>query len=448
MANTAQAPPDAIARVIRASYDHCLVGLADVVGLTSDDQVELSANGCYLTTADGTEYLDCFAGLGVFNLGHRHPEVIKAVTEQMNRMPLNAWTFFHNIPLAELAEALAAVAPGKLTRTSVFNSSSESMDIALKTARLATGRKRFIGCWEAYHGNTMGAQSVSGQRFLRAAIEPLLDTDLVTYGDIDSLRKVASVEHAAIVLEPIQGQVNRIPPPDYFRQVRALCDELGILLIDDETQTGLGRTGKLFGIQNYDVAPDLMVLGKALSGGVVPISVVMYTEEIANKLGTSAAFYHGTTFGGNELACAAAKTAIHVMLKDHIPEHVTKLGAYLQQQLAQIYHDNQRFLREYRGMGFVGVLEFKETRDAFWFNRQMLQKHKIMLFMTPRGDDPSAVTNLKIMPPLIAQQAEIDRLLQALRASFASLAQVTPAEFEAMLQKIMSNRLVREAMAP
>src|SRR5689334_13035766 len=256
---------DSLIEDTAAAYrDHLSPSLPNLLKFMGYGTLGQSADGMYLTDIEGNRWLDFLGGLGVFSLGHRHPKVVAAVREQLERMPLTIPIFFNRLQ-AELAELLAGVLPGRLQYSFFCCSGTEAVEGALKLARVYTGRTEVISAERAYHGKTLGALSASGRELYKAPFEPLVpDFRQVPFGDLDALDAAITDRTAAVMLEPIQGEggVN-VPPADYLAGVRRLCTERGALFIADEVQTGFGRTGKMFAVEHYGVEPDLMCLAKA-----------------------------------------------------------------------------------------------------------------------------------------------------------------------------------------
>ncbi|MFN2460717.1 MAG: aspartate aminotransferase family protein [Candidatus Velthaea sp.] len=293
----------------------------------SGSPVEVSARGCTITDHAGKTYLDFAGGYGVFTLGHRHPAVVDAVRRQLDAMALSGRTMFNPL-MGRLARRLAELTPGDLQISFFANSGAEAVEGALKLARAATKRAKIVATHDAYHGKTFGALSASGRAYFQKAYAPLLaDVVHVPFGDAAALERELEAA-AAFIVEPVQGEggVN-IPPAGYLREVRALCDAAGALLIADEVQTGLGRCGVRFGCDIDGVVPDVMTLAKGLSGGVIPIGAYIARPAVWNAAYAQAPLMHTSTFGGNELACAAALAALDVLVNDDLAANAAARGA-------------------------------------------------------------------------------------------------------------------------
>jgi putrescine aminotransferase len=248
-------------------------GLMRLVAFMGFDKVEVSSDGSIIRDNLGNEYIDCLGGFGVYSLGHRHPKIIAAMKEQLEKIPFPSKVLL-NEPLALLAEKLAEITPGKLQYTFVCNSGTEATEGALKIARLAKGKPGVIYTDNSFHGKTLGSLSVTGREKYQKMSRPLLPgMKLIPFNDADALNDTIDKDTACFIVEPIQGEGGiNIPSNDYLPRVREICDKKGILLILDEVQTGLGRSGKLFACNHWDVAPDILTLAKALGGGVMQLA--------------------------------------------------------------------------------------------------------------------------------------------------------------------------------
>lgn len=328
--------------------------------------IEWTGQGSIIEDLMGRKLIDCLGGFGVYNMGIRHPKIVGAVMAQLERMPLSSQELLD--PLRGfLAELLGEMAPGELQDCFFINNGTDAVEGALKLARLYTKRAGFIAATGGFHGKSMGSLSVMGRAVYRKPFEPLLsDVFFVTYGDIKDLerelRKLTDLgeDIAAIILEPVQGEAGAVvPPDDYLPRVRQLCNEFGILMILDEVQTGMGRTGKVFACQHWDVTPDILCLGKALGGGVMPLSCFMSTPRIW-KVMEANPFLHSSTFGGNPLACAAGIAAINVMLEEQLPQQAAEKGAFLMKRLRALQRLHPELLKTVRGKGLLIGLEFAD----------------------------------------------------------------------------------------
>ena len=375
------------------------------------DHIEAHAEGVMLTDLEGNEYIDCLGGYGVFSLGHRHPKVVEAVKRQLDLIPLASKTFL-NKPLADLSAKLAELAPGDLQYSFISNSGAEAAEAALKIARMATGKTDFIAAHGAYHGKTMGALSVTGREVYRKPFEPMMPgASFIPFNDADAVEAAITPQTAAVILEPVQGEGGiQVPSADYFPRVREICDRRGVLLIADEVQTGLGRTGKLFALEHWNVNPDIMTLAKALGGGVMPIGATLATPAIWNKVFHENPFIHTTTFGGGEMACAAALAALEVTLEEDLPARAAENGAYFLAGLKQITAQHPKLLKEARGLGLMLGVEFTDSDIGKLVIGTMVHRGVIAAYTL---NNPKVI---RFEPPLIITRAQIDQVLTVFAA--------------------------------
>lgn len=326
--------------------------------------IEWEGEGSVIYDLFGRKYIDFLGGYGIYNMGIRHPKIVKAVQTQLNRMPLNSQELLEPLRGA-LAQLLAELAPGDLQECFFINNGTDAIEGAMKLARLYTGKSGFISTLKGFHGKSLGSLSLMGKAEYRKPFEPLLDNiHFVPFGNITEfeheLKKLQAIGAgiAGFVVEPIQGEAGAVvPPDDYFPKVRALCDKYGILLIADEVQTGMGRTGKPFALEHWNVVPDILCLGKSLGGGVMPLSAFMSSRKIWKKLEENP-FLHTTTFGGNPLACAAGIAAINVMLEEKLPEQAARKGAFLLTKLKKLQKKYSKIFLDVHGKGLLIGMDF------------------------------------------------------------------------------------------
>jgi len=375
----------------------------------SGSPVEVRAQGCTVYDQNGKAYLDFAGGYGVFTLGHSHPKVIEAVKAQMDLMSLSGKTMF-NVVLGRASRRLAELAPGDLQISFFANSGAEAVEGAIKLAKVATKRQKIVATTNAYHGKTLGALSASGREYFRSEYQPLLPHfEHVPYGDAAVLEE-ALKDAAAFIVEPVQGEGGVIiPAAGYLRAVREICDRAGALFIADEVQTGLGRCGMLFGCNRDGVVPDVMTLAKGLSGGIIPVGAYIARPSVWNAAYAKAPLMHTSTFGGNELACAAALAAMNVLVEDarmrglQLLEGARKLGAKY-----------PTIVREVRGLGLLVGVEL--TNEGY--GGAMIPE------MLKAGVTAAWTLNLqrviRLEPPLIVTAEEVDRALGALSAGLSA----------------------------
>jgi putrescine aminotransferase len=404
--------------VIDAYANHVNPGLARLMAFAGFP-VEVSAEGAYVTSETGERYLDFLGGYGVFALGHRHPKVVEAVKRQLDLMPLSARAFFNPVAAA-LAERLGALAPGDLQYAFFVNSGAEAVEAALKFARAATGRPRFVAAEGGYHGKTFGALSVTGRERFKIPFEPLLqEVTLVPFGDLDALAAALGPDVAAVILEPIQGEGGIIEAPNgYLAAAAEAARKHGALFIADEVQTGLGRTGELFACQAEGVEPDLMTLAKALGGGVMPIGATLGTSEVWDKVFAENPLLHTSTFGGNPLACAAALATLEVIEAENLTEAAKTKGVRLKAGLQDIANNQAELIGEVRGRGLMLGVEFREDEVGELVVAQLLKRGMFVAY---------TLNNRRVLrfePPLNVTEAEIDAALDKFEAAVQETAEL------------------------
>lgn len=364
--------------------------------------------GARLWDDAGNEYIDCVGGQGAANLGHCHPAIVAALAAQSQTL-ISCPEIFHNDVRARLLARLTALAPGTMPRAFLCNSGAEAVEAALKFARLLTGRREIIATMRGFHGRTMGALSATWEPKYRQPFEPLVpDYRHVPFDSIEALDEAIGPETAAVLLEVVQGEGGVRPASaDYLREARRLCHERGALLVIDEVQTGLGRTGRLFACEHFGLEPDLLCLAKSIAGGL-PMGAVLLRAGLAD-LPTSS---HGSTFGGNPLACAAALAALDVLEAERLPERSAELGAWLLDELRARLGDSPT-VREVRGLGLLVGLELK-TRVTLLLQR--LQTRGILAL-------PAGPTVLRLLPPLVIERADLERVVAVLEAELGASAE-------------------------
>ena len=320
-----------------------------------------SGSGSRVVDVFGKEYVDLMAGWGVTCIGHSHPALVRAIAEQAGRL-MQTTNIFYTLPQLDLCDRLAELTPAPITRAFLTNSGTEAVEGALKLAHRATGRKVYVSTRSAFHGRTLGALQVIGTPKHRDPYAPLLPEQvLVPFDDLAAARRAVDASVAAFIVEPVQGEggVN-VPSPGYLRGLREICDATGALLIFDEVQTGVGRTGTWFACEHEGVDPDVMTLGKGLGGGF-PVAAFLTTERVAQ---TVALGDHGTTFGGNPLACAAANATLRVVEEEKLVARAAELGARLQQRLLEFAAANPDVAITARGRGLLQALVLRDAARA------------------------------------------------------------------------------------
>lgn len=385
------------------------------MGLAS---VEGNAEGWTITDSEGKEFIDCLGGYGMFAIGHRNKEVVAAVEHALKNIPMSGKVLF-NRPMADLAEKLAEITPGNLQYSFFVNSGTEAVEGCLKVARLATKRKKYISTYNAFHGKTFGSLTATGRDLFRDPFKPLLENfSHVEYGNIEELSKVIDNETAAVILEPIQGEGGIIIPPEgYLREVRSLCDKYGVMLIADEVQTGIGRTGTWFGVNHDGVIPDIMATAKALGGGIMPIGAITATSEAWEGL-IEAPFLHTSTFGGNQMACAAGIATIKYIEENDVLKRGADAGQYFKDGLLTIQKDYPNVIKEIRGRGMMIGIELTKEGAGGMLMSLMIDKKVIIAYTL---NNPKVI---RIEPPLIMPKNVIDHVLTKFREAVKTTSDV------------------------
>ncbi len=366
--------------------------------------VAASGKGCWLTDIDGKKYLDFLAGVAVNNLGHCHPDIVTALQKQAETL-LHCSNFYHIPQQIELAELLCENSFGD--RVFFCNSGAEANEAALKLVRKYScdnfGADRFeiIAAENSFHGRTFGTISATNQEKIRSGFAPLLPGfKFVPFGDIESIKAAITPQTCAVMLEPIQGEGGiNVPPPGYLQAVRELCNQNNLLLVFDEVQVGLGRTGKLFAYQHDGVEPDVMTLAKALAAGP-PIGTMVVREKYAAALGPGT---HGSTFGGNPLLAAAGVAAMKVYLNSNVLENSVAMGDYLREKLEEL-RQKYSFITQIRGRGLMIGMEL--SIEGGEIVKTALEQGLLI--------NCTAGKVLRFVPPLIVTQAEIDQMIDIL----------------------------------
>ncbi|HME80680.1 MAG TPA: aspartate aminotransferase family protein [Candidatus Eremiobacteraceae bacterium] len=370
--------------------------------------VETESRGVRVYDENGKSYLDFCGGYGVFTLGYMHPRVVGAVREQLNHMALSSRVFF-NARTAALAKELARIAPGDLQISFFSNSGTEAVEAALKTARLSTKRTMIVATHNAFHGKTMGSLTATGRDLLKDSFKPLVPEFChVPFGDLDALDR-ALPGAAAFIVEPVQCEGGVVVPPDgYLRGVRDLCDTHGALFIADEVQTGLGRTGYLWGVDHDDVVPDIIAAAKGLSGGVVPIGATITRHDVWMAAFGHAPLLHTSTFGGNPLACTAGLAALQVLEEEGLVQRSREMGAYMLEGASQLMARHPDVIAQVRGRGLVVGVEL--TNEGYG---GVIIPECLKLGLTA-AYTLNQQKVIRLEPPLIVTKDEIDEALALL----------------------------------
>ncbi len=389
------------AETVEMYLDHVNPYLAKLMNFAGFG-VETRAEGTKMYDQDGKSYLDFLGSYGVFALGHRHPDVVAAVKNQLDCMPLSGKTFF-NRKQAELATKLSSLTPELLQYTFFSNSGTEAVEAALKFARASTGRQEVVSTIGGYHGKTYGALAATGrEKYQKAFGEMLPGSKYAIYGDLDSASALISDQTAAVIIEIIQGEGGIILPPDgYLSGLEKLAKSAGAKFIVDEVQTGIGRTGPMFGIEREGLNPDILVLAKALGGGVMPIGATMFSAEIGEKVFSENPLAHTSTFGGNPLACAAALATLEVIERDGLCQRSEALGSRLMLGLKDATSRSD-LVTEVRGRGLMVGVEFSMDEVGELVIAQMVKRGLVAAYTL---NNPRVI---RFEPALIISEEEVD----------------------------------------
>ncbi|HSE83544.1 MAG TPA: acetylornithine transaminase [Thermodesulfobacteriota bacterium] len=366
--------------------------------------------GCWIWDAEGKKYLDLITGIAVTNLGHNHPAITAAITEQSKKL-IHVSNLFYTEPQIELAEVL--VKNSFADKVFFCNSGAEANEGAIKLARKwgeANGdRYKIVSARGSFHGRTLGALSATGQEKYQKGFKPLTGGfKFVPYGKVEPLKKALQDEKVcAVILEPIQGEKGVvIPPDDYLPKVREICTDKDVLLILDEVQVGLGRTGRLFAYEHYGIYPDIMTLAKALGGGI-PTGAVLARDKVAMYLTPGS---HGSTLGGNPLAMSSGYAVLKTILADGLLDNAAKMGAYFLDKLKTLEDKYRKLIKEVRGKGLILGIELKDKDMAKEAAKKCFEKGLLLILTEERV--------FRILPPLIVKGEEIDFALEKLDESF------------------------------
>jgi len=385
---------------------------------TSDDPIGLQvdhARGAYIYTRDKKKYLDFISGIAVTSIGHTHPAVVKAICQQATQyLHVMVYGEYIQEPQVLLAKKLASLLPASLSSVYFTNSGTEAVEGALKLAKKFTGRKRLIGFENSYHGDSHGSLSVTGRDVYRKPFYPLLpDVAFLPFNVTQSLMKIDQTV-AAVIAEPIQGEGGMIIPDRKFLQaVRARCRDVGALLILDEAQTGLGRTGSLFAMEYFKIVPDILVLAKSLGGGM-PLGAFISRPTIMKTLSTNPPLSHVTTFGGHPVSCAAGLASLNLVLAKNLVTRAKKIGEILLTSLTELAHQ-YTVIREARGLGLMIGLEFKEAELCRRFV-QRARKQGLLLGWTLHTNRV-----VRIAPPFTLSNKELKEALTIMKQALESL---------------------------
>lgn len=362
------------------------------------DLTIVRGEGATLWDDQGQAYIDCVGGQGAANLGHAHPAIIEAISEQAAKL-ISCPEMFYNDKRAELLSKLTALAPTGMGRAFLSNSGAEAVEAAFKFARYSTKRSKIVAAMRGFHGRTLGALSATWNKKYRLPFQPLVPGfQHVPYNNLERLEDAVDEDTAAVILEVVQGEGGVHPgTAKYLHGAQKLCRERGALFILDEIQTGFGRTGKMFALEHHGLEPDLLCLAKSIAGGV-PMGATL----IGERVGELSPGIHGSTFGGNPLSTAASLAALNVLEEESLPQRAAELGAYL---LAQLQKIESPLIREVRGLGLMVGVQIKQKVAPYL---QALTDSGILAL-------PAGLTVIRLLPPLVITREQIDRVVETLR---------------------------------
>jgi putrescine aminotransferase len=374
--------------------------------------------GSILKDVLGREYIDMLGGYGLYSPGIRHPKIVAAVKAQLDRSPQYSQEMLDPLR-AHLAKVISLITPGDIQYGFFANSGTEAVDGAMKLAKLSTGKKGFIATHKGFHGKSLGALSLLGKAVFREPVLPLLEgVRHVPFGDADAVEnalasaKTVGEGIAAVVAEPIQGEAGAIvPPDDYWPRLREICDAYGVLLIADEVQTGFGRTGTIFGVDHWGVTPDIMCFGKALGGGVVPMSAFFSNAKVWKCMEPNP-FMHTTTTGGNPLACAAALAQISVLFDEELTQQAAEKGEYIIARLHTLQKKYPTILKTINGRGLLLGMEFFSNDTGYQIASGLFSRRVLTA-----GTLTNSKT-IRIEPALNVPYEIIDEMLRRLGDTF------------------------------
>ena len=362
--------------------------------------------GAHVWDTNDKEYIDCMGGYGVALVGHRNERVVNAIKSQIDKI-ITVHSSLYSKTREEFLETLFKVAPHGLTQVHLNNSGAEAIEAAMKFARKFTGKKGMIAMNGSYHGKSMGALSITFNPKYRKAFQPLVDkVTFSPFGDIESLRSKIDSDTAFIVLEPIQGESGiHVAPDGFLQDVRKICDENDILLIFDEIQAGLGRTGRMWASEHWNTVPDILCIAKGIAGGV-PMGATMVRPDILDCISKGE---HSSTFGGNPLSCAAGTATLQALTQDGLISNAEKRGTMFKDGL-EVLKEKHNIIREIRGKGLMIGIELKfEVRDILM---EGIEKNLLLLY--------SGRNILRLLPPLVITEQDVIRSLEILDELFTN----------------------------
>lgn len=359
------------------------------------NEVAVEAQGATVTDSAGKVYIDCVGGYGLCNVGHNNPQVVQALTDQLAARQLFTKPLISEIQV-RTAEAIERIVPGELACSFMLSSGSEAIDCAIKLVRLHRRGKTIITAEESFHGHTFGALTASGIQSFRGAFKPLLPGFMsVPFGDIEALRQSVSNDTAAILVEPVQNEAGAIlPPKGYLQEIRDICDRRGVLMVLDEVKTGFGKTGRMFACEHDDVVPDILVLGKAMGGGLIPAGAVVARRDLWKRFSLSFSM-SASSYAGNVLACSAALATIKFINEGTLLADCEEKGKLLLRSFRSYVAEHPGILRSAAGLGLLIGIKAKNAKVALMLSQEMIRRGVLMV---PAFGDPSVIM---VEPPLV-----------------------------------------------
>lgn len=416
---------------------HLDPSLVDVLRILGFDQTYATASGCHLYDTDGEAYLDLHSGEGFASLGHNHPDVAAVLRATMDAGLVDGVQITYSVLAGMLAEALIERLPADIDAVFFASTGAEAVDSAMKFARAATGRPRLISCDSSFHGVTLGPLSLVGDDFFQEGFGPLLPgCARVPFGDLDRLEaELRQKDVAAFIVEPVQGREVTIPPLDYLRAAQELCRRYGTLFVVDEVQTGLGRTGRWFALEHWGLEPDFVLIGKALSGGYMPVAAMATRRAIYQKAvgALERSYVHQSTFGRNRLSMAAGLATLRIIERDGLVAHAAHVGRVLFDGLQEL-RARHPMIKRVRGAGLMIGIELQPpdsltARASVQLIRRASEGLFPQLVVIPLHRDHGVITMaagkndvIKLLPPLTLTEADARFFLDALDTVLADCA--------------------------
>lgn len=365
----------------------------------------IQAEGATITDSKGNTLIDCTSGYGIGNIGHNNPVIVQAIIDQLTRKEVNTRPYINKIQI-ELADLLKIITPGELECSYLFNSGSEAIENALKLVRLYKGGKKIISMKDSFHGYTLGALSASGVPSFKKSFEPLLPGfQQVKFGKIEEVYGLKAEEIGAILIEPIQHDAGvKIPPYEYLKQVRKYCDDNNIIMVVDEVITGIGKTGYMFASEYFQIEPDILVIGKSLGAGLIPIGGIITRKNLWQRFGLSFPMT-ASSYSGNSLACRAAIETIRFILDNNILDAVKPKELFLSDQLNKLRNKFPEIILDVNGMGMMFGLEIINKNTASWIVKNMI-KNNVIVYQSFGN-----ASIIMVEPPLIISLEQISKII-------------------------------------